>query len=472
MEKTETLKEKNIDNPLKEVTDQAYYCIECGKCTGSCPMVELFPQHFHPHHFLSNLYLDPENALRDPALWLCASCYRCNKICPQGIEIPGILVIIRKVAIERNEMRGLNKALKMISEKIPFPASYFSVCLHPERIPLNHSIIEKLLSKGMKKRKEKQIPGPHNKVAVVGSGPAGLMAAYELKKKGYEVTVFESKAFAGGMFSSAIQEYRLPFKVIQEEITNLKSYGIEIKTNTRVGKDFSFNQLSKNGYKAIFLAIGANKFKRLNIEGERLDGVYDTLDYLSELKIGKRKMNATNVVVIGGGNKALDAALATVNNGANNITILYRRTKDEMPADIHELREAEAEGIKFQYLVTPLRYLGNKNQVQQVECIKMELGARDLTGRKRPVPVENSNFMINADQVIEAIGEEPESEILPDTIDVMDNGRIIVDPFTMETSLPGVFAGGDGVLGPATVAEAILAARRAAIGIDKYLRKK
>lgn len=468
MEKTDTY--KNISKELAELTEKALYCMECGKCTGSCPMVELFPGHFHPHHLLSELYQAPEKVLHNPAIWLCASCYRCNPRCPQGIEIPGIIVSLRKIAKKENKLDGLEKALKMISEKIPFPASFFSVCLHPERIPLNNNIVEKLLDNSYIKEKENKVSGSKEKVAVVGSGPAGLMAAYELSKTGYKVTVFESAKYAGGMFSLAIPEYRLPMKVIQKEIKNLQSFGIEFKTNTQAGKDISLNQLSKKGYKAVFLAIGAHKCKQLKIEGEKLNGIYDTLEFLRELKIGKRKINANNVVVIGGGNTALDAASAAINIGADNVSVLYRRTKEDMPADINELREAEAEGIKFRFMAGPVKYIGDKKHVKQVECIEMEMGPKDLSGRRSPLPVKNSNFVMDADLVVVAIGEEPDSDFLPKKIDLLDGGRISINPFTMETNMSGVFAGGDGVLGPATIAEAILAARKAVVGIDKYIK--
>jgi len=468
----ESITENQIIESSDEFIKQVYHCMECGKCTGSCPMVDLFPDDFHPHHLLTDFIYNREKVLSGHSIWLCASCYRCNKRCPQNIELPDIFIHIRKMAIRENSIKGMELAFKKISSKIPFPLSFFSICLHPERIGLSHDTILKLQNKSPAESIQKSFPETHTKVAVIGTGPAGLMAAHELRQKGYKVTMFEVMPFPGGKFSTGIPEYRLPFSIIQEEIKKIKQLGIEIKTNTLVGEELTLDHLFNQGYKAIFLAIGAHSCKRLGIEGEDLEGIYDSLEYLRELKTGKKEMKANKVIVKGGGNTAMDAASVAMRYGAREVTLIYRRSRDEMPADPVEIRETKNTGVEFMLLVTPVRFIGEKNRVKQIECIKMELGKPDMTGRKTPVPVKGSNFFMEVDQVILAIGEFTGSEFLPDNIKVSKNGRIVVNPYTMETSLPGVFAAGDSVLGPATVAEAVMGARRAAFAIDNYLRSK
>lgn len=472
MEQTETLSEKKSETFTEETLAQAYLCLECGKCTGTCPMVELFPDHFNPRRILTSLISDPESVLNQPGIWMCASCYKCNKRCPQAIELPGIFLDIRKKALEKNGKRNLEKALKVIGEEIPFPASFISVCLHPERLQIELSTFIDLIDKTFKPPKSGKSKVLKEKVAVIGSGPAGLMTGNELKKKGYQVTIFESKSFAGGMLSECIPEYRMPLEIISSEIENMKSQGLDIKTDTHIGKDLSFKQLFKQGYEAIFIAVGAHSCQKLSVEGEDLDGVYTSLSFLMELKIWKNPLTTGKVVVIGGGNTAMDIASTAIKHGSGEVTILYRRSKAEIPADANEIRETEMDGARIQYLTAPLKFIGNKGRVNQIECIKMELGPPDRTGRKRPLPVKDSNFTIDADQVIVAIGEIPDTGFLPDQIEITRNGRIVIDPITVKTNMEGVYAGGDGVLGPATIAEAIVAGKKAANEIDKYLRSK
>lgn len=469
---TVNITENKTVESFDEIIGQVYHCMECGKCTGSCPMVDLFPDDFHPHHLLSDFIYNREKVLSGQSLWLCASCYRCNKRCPQRMELPDIFINIRKMAIRENDMKGMELAFKTISRIIPFPLSFFSICLHPERIGLSHDTILKLQKGSSGNSIIKSLPEIKTKVAIIGTGPAGLMAAHELRQKGYKVTMFEAMPFPGGKFSTGIPEYRLPFSIIQEEIKKIKQQGIEIKTNTPVGEELTLDHLFSQGYKAIFLAIGAHSCKRLGIEGEDLEGIYDSLEYLRELKTGEKEMKANKVIVKGGGNTAMDAASVAMRYGAREVTLIYRRSIDEMPADPVEIRETKNTGVEFMLLVTPVRFIGEKNRVKQIECVKMELGKPDMTGRRTPVPVKGSNFFMEADQIILAIGEFTGSEFLPDNIEVSKNGRIVVNPYTMETSLPGVFAAGDSVLGPATVAEAVMGARRAAFAIDNYLRSK
>ena len=449
------------------------YCFECGICTASCPMNELLPNAYNPRMMIERIFHSPKEALRDPALWLCAWCYRCYRHCPQKVKLPEILLEVRKIAKKQGKLNGFDQALRLISEEIPFPASFEAICLHPERAELE------LLTKGSdrdatsKRRKARAKPEgekPTEKVAVIGAGPAGLTAAYELGKKGYPVTVFEASSHAGGMLRECIPEFRLPKSTVDAEIEQIKRTGVEIQTGTTLGKDLSFGDLWQKGYKAIFVSVGAHKTRKLGVEGESLKGVFDALDFLRLTNEGKNPDVGKNVAVIGGGNVAIDSARTALRSGAKEATLLYRRSMEEMPANPYEIKEAEHEGVNITFLVAPKRILGQDGHVSGVECVKMELGEADETGRRAPKPIEGSEFTVLADSVILAIGEAPDVSFLPKEIEVTESSTVEVEPFSVITSQPGVFAGGDCVSGPATVVEAIIAGKKAANRIDQYLR--
>ncbi len=449
------------------------YCFECGICTASCPMTELLPNTYNPRILIEKIYHTPQKALEDPALWLCAWCYRCYRRCPQKVKLPEVLLSVRKIANEQHKLEGFNRALELISHEIPFPKSFSFVCLHPERAELENSI-KSVEKHAVAKRKKAKPASQHEtstvKVAIIGAGPAGLTAAHELAKKGYSVTVFEASSHPGGMLRQGIPEFRLPKEVVDTEIDHMRNMGIEIKTNVKVGKDLAFEDLWKQGFKAIFLSVGAHKTRKLGVEGEDLQGVFDALDLLEKVNCGEKVNIGERVAVIGGGNVAIDSARTAVQTGAKEVSIFYRRSRDEMPANPYEVKEAEHEGVKIEFLVAPKRILGQDERVHSLECVKMVLGEPDATGRRAPKPIENSEFTVQADSVILAIGEAPDLSLLPHGIEVDENNTITVEPFTVETNMPGVFAGGDCVSGPATVIEAVLAGKKAADRIEQYLR--
>ncbi len=458
------------DQEFKNLMRQANDCLECGKCSGGCPMMDLFPEYFNPHHVLEKLTLQPAEVLSAPDIWFCASCYRCNKQCPQGIELPEMFVKLRRMVMVENGLDPLTRAMEVIRERIPFYASFFRVCYHPERIPLDEKIVKKLIStKGIPiDRKPLLDTGKH--IAIVGSGPAGLYAAYLLRMKGVMVTIFESKDKAGGMLRRCIPEFRLPSSDMDEDIKRMKEMGIEIKTRTSIGKRTNIRNL-KIKFDAVFLATGAHHILRLKVPGEDLPGVYGSLDFLEQLKKGKVCQGCIErAVVIGGGNTAMDVASTIKQMGAEHVMLLYRRTMREMPADINEIAEAEKEGVEIHELVAPVAFVGN-DFLESIECQKMELGPADFSGRRRPLPVKDSNFTIETDLVVNAIGEKPTVDYLPDLIEINRDGSIATNPITMETSMEGVFAGGDVVMGSSTVSEAITSAIRAVNGIEKYLQK-
>lgn len=458
----------DISISFEDLIRQANECLECGKCTAACPMAELFPGHFNPHRLLEKILDDLRVVPDDKQVWLCASCYRCNKRCPQGIELPEIFLKLRAMALENKTTHNLEEALKIIEKKIPFARSFFQVCFHPERLSLQNEVINIFFPENIGNNNQENILHPDKKLAVIGSGPAGLYTAHALAVKGYPVTVFEARNEAGGMMQRSIPEYRITDEIINHEIDSLEKAGIKFKRNKTITKR-GFKQLFREGFRAIFVATGAHKCQNLGIPGEDLQGVTDTLTFLEELKNGTIKGLPDKVIVIGGGNTAMDAASTAARYGAKEVIILYRRSEEEIPADKNEIREVLQDGARIQYLVAPLEFTG-KDSVEKVKCIKISLGPPDLSGRKSPVPVEGSEFELEAGAVVIAIGEKPSVDFLPQEVMINKNGTIAVDPLTMETSMQGVFAGGDAVYGPATVSEAILSAQKAAEAIENYLK--
>jgi len=458
------------------------YCYDCGTCTASCPVVKVVSEYYNPRTFLQRVFLNLEDVLTEAGLWLCARCYRCYDRCPQGVNLPELFPQIRELAVERDYLPDaqakLWEVLKLLREVIPFPVVYSWLCLRPYEEEIECSKVDKLVIDTLQRfiadyDKEKIAPIPKTrkeKIAIIGSGPAGLTVAYDLVKMGFPVTVFESLPEPGGMLRVGIPEYRLPKRVLDAEIRYLKSLGIEIRTNTAIGKDLTFNDLLREGYKAVFIAIGAHKSRKLRIEGEEMKGVIQALDLLSETNRGKKVKLGDRVVVIGGGNVAMDAARTALRLGVKEVSILYRRSRGEMPANPLEVREAEGEGVKIQFLVSPRRILGEAGRVTAIECVRMELGELDETGRRRPIPIEGSEFTMEVDAIIPAIGETPDPSLLPKDVKVTRGNTILVDPVTLETSMPGVFAGGDAVSGPATVIDAIAAGKEAAGSINRCLR--
>jgi NADPH-dependent glutamate synthase beta subunit-like oxidoreductase len=473
----ETSKTIDVKEVLEKLLDaeKLRNCFECGICTSSCPMAEMLGKGYNPRTLLERIFLNPENALFSDELWLCAWCYRCNRHCPQALKLPEIFLIMRKTAEEHGHTQAFERAFQKIVENIPLPLVTTMVCFHPERAGLDREkVLEEIKNaykEHLKMEKAKHGQEVHEeKIAIIGSGPAGLTVAYELGIKGYGVTIFESLQEPGGMLRKCIPEYRLPKQVLTDEIQLLKNLGVEVKTGVAIGENLPFNDLWRDGYKAVFVGAGAHKSSKLNIEGGDLNGVVHALDFLWEINCGGDVKVGKKVVVIGGGNVAVDAAKTAIKHGAAEVTIVYRRSREEMPAIPWEVKEAEDEGVKIELLVAPKKIVGTNGQVSAVECIRMQLGEPDESGRRKPFPIEGSEFTREADMVILAIGETPELGFLPKEIELNEDGTIWVNPMTMKTSLKGVFAGGDAVTGPATVIEAIRAGKCAAESIEKYLR--
>jgi heterodisulfide reductase subunit A len=302
---------------------------------------------------------------------------------------------------------------------------------------------------------------------VVGAGPAGLTTAYELARRGYKVTVFDALPAPGGMLAAGIPEYRLPREVLNHEIEYICALGVELKMNTPIGRDGgpSLDDLRRD-YQAVFLAVGAHGSSRLGVPGEDLPGVFQAVPFLRHLNMGHEANIGKRVAVIGGGNSAVDAARCALRLGAE-VQLVYRRSRLEMPAAAWEVSAAEAEGVKLTLLAAPTKVLEKDGRVIGIQCIRMELGEPDASGRRRPVPIPGSEYTLEVDTVIAAIGQNVESAGLGVAT---DRDRLVVDPLTLETSVQGVFAGGDAVIGPASVVEAVGAGIQAAESVHRYLR--
>ena len=433
-------------------------------------MVELLPEHYHPRTLLQRIFLDLGGVLREEAPWLCAWCYRCYRRCPQKLLLPEIFLRARKLAVKEDHLGGLEEAAELIGKEIPLPGVCQRVCFHPERAGID--VLDAIRTDYEIRKEKETAPQRENgeKIAIVGSGPAGLTAACELVRMGYQVTVFESSSELGGMLRECMPTYRLPTKILEADIEHMKKLGITFRTSVTIGRDLTLKDLSKEGYKAVFLATGAHKSRELRIEGTELKGVIYALDLLRKTNSGEEIDVGDRVVVIGGGNVAMDAARTALKLGAKDVSILYRRSREEMPANPWEVKEAESEGVKISFLASPTKILGEDEQVTAIKCVRMELRKPDETGRRRPIPIEDSEFTTELDTLILAIGETPDLSLLPEEIEVSEQNTILADPVTMKTNLPGVFAGGDVVSGPATVIEAIAAGKRAALSIDRYLK--
>ena len=401
----------------------------------------------------------------------------CQHVCPIDTQAPLYISLIAE--------RRFKEAFEVILADNPLPSACARICYHPCESKcqagkwgnpiairaLKRFATDYASSAGIYPGTEQQ--RTHGgKVAIVGSGPAGLMAGYRLARKGYDVTIFEELDVPGGALAVYIPEYRLPKSRLNLDIENIKNGGVTIRTNTRIGDDIPFDELLSN-YEAVFVATGAHKSRPLNVDNESAIGVMHALDFLKDVNLGKEVTLGKTVGVIGGGNAAVDAARTAARiKGCERVVIIYRRTKGEMPAFPEEVDAGIEEGINVQFLTAPTRVLSRNGEITGLECRRMELGELDESGRRRPIPIQGSEFVIDVDSLIVAIGEDPDLRFLgkEHAVNVSRWDTIVVDPETFATNIPGVFAGGDVVTGPKNVIEAMSSGKIAAEMIDKYIR--
>ena len=400
----------------------------------------------------------------------------CQLACPAHIDIPSYLALTAQGRYQ--------EAWEVIRQDNPFPWVCGLICPHPcegvcVRVnldePINIKSLKAFVAQWTAAQARPAPPKPARaqgrRAAIIGSGPAGLTCAYYLALGGYQVTIFESLPVAGGLLRVGIHEYRLPKTVVEKEIDQIKSLGVEILTGVTVGQDLTLDDLRSRGYEALFLAIGAHLSYKLNIEGEPdFPQVYDAITFLRQVNLGNLAKPAEKVVVIGGGNAAMDAARTCVRLGCTEVHVAYRRTRQEMPAHAEEVAQALEEGVQVHFLVVPIKIGGENGQVSYLECLRAELGAPDVSGRRRPVAIPDSHFRLEVGAVITAIGQQPDLCPFPQIpVPTTPWCTFVTEAHSTRTRVPDIFAGGDAVTGPATVVEAIAAGKQAALDIHHYL---
>jgi NADPH-dependent glutamate synthase beta subunit-like oxidoreductase len=401
----------------------------------------------------------------------------CKIECPAHINVQGYVNLAAK--------GKFREALELIKLSNPFPSICGRVCPHPCEpacsrgdidAPVATHAIERYigdLDLAAGKRYMPEIKDQkEEKVAIVGSGPAGLSCAYYLAQEGYQVTIFEKATMLGGMLTTGIPSYRLPREIVEAELQLIRDLGVTMETGVEIGIDKTVGELREEGFKAFFIGIGTQECMRLGIEGEDLEGVTSGLDYLRQVNLENPVDLGATVAVIGGGNVAIDSARSALRLGADNAFIVYRRGLEEMPSRPEELGECQEEGIPIHTLVQPVRFIGDNGRVRAIECVRTRLTEPDESGRRSPEPVPGSEFTVEVDAVITALGQEADWACLTHecACTLTDWGTMNVDPVTLQSEDPDIFAGGDAVRGPGTVVEAIADGRQAAVSIDRYLR--
>jgi NADPH-dependent glutamate synthase beta subunit-like oxidoreductase len=496
---------------------QVKKCFECGTCAGVCPVSES-EIGFDPRKILHMVKFGlKDRLLSSQILWHCTHCDTCAFVCPQDISFSSVVDVLREMAFNQGYIDGsgieqwgtapckaacpahisipgfvgaiaegrYDEGLKLIKQEMPFPAICGRICPHPCEAKCNRGKIDEPIaietlkrfladediSRDMRfiPRRKRSRP---QKVAVIGAGPAGLTAAYYLAIEGYSVTVFEKHPVAGGMMAVGIPDFRLPKDILRAEVNTVEALGVEIRLNVEIGKDLTFKEL-QDGYEAVFVGIGCHRAMRLGIPGEAgMAQVIDGLTFLRELNLGNPPSDRGRLVVIGGGNTAVDCARAARRLGFGDVAILYRRTRNEMPASSWEVDDTIEEGVDIQFLTAPSKIMRENGKLTGVECIRMKMGEPDDSGRRRPVPIESSAFVIPIDFLVTAIGQQPDLNCFSHELetDISKNGLIAIDPVTGGTHISGVFSGGDVVSGPRTVVEAVASGKKAAMNIDRYLR--
>ncbi|MDH3800395.1 MAG: NAD(P)-binding protein, partial [Desulfobacterales bacterium] len=450
-------------------------CTSCGECTTVCP-VDLPSEYDEGLATKKATFKQYAQAIPGAYAIQKADKAPCRLACPGGLNVQGYVQMVKEGKYK--------EALEIIMEDLPLPGVLGRICPHGcedacRRCDVEQPVaIRDLKRLAADKFDPRQVeikcaPPKKEKVAIIGSGPAGLSCAYHLAKKGVQSTIFESLPEPGGMLRVGIPAHRLPREILDQEIEVITNLGVELKTNTALGSDVTIDGLLGDGYKAVYLAIGAHKGIELGIPGEKSNGVRQGVDFLKEVNLTGKAATGKKMAIIGGGNVAIDVARSAARLGAEEVNIVYRRTRDEMPAWEEEIQAAEDEGVQITYLSAPQEILVQDGKVVGLRCIRMELSEPDSSGRKRPIPVPGSEYEIEIDQLIPAIGQRPDLSALEDITGLTYTrwGTTEVDAITYATEQEGVFAGGDLQTGPWVVIGAIGAGKEAAESIFRYIEK-
>jgi NADPH-dependent glutamate synthase beta subunit-like oxidoreductase len=448
---------------------QAEKCHTCDICLKGCP-AQLIPEYREEKKSLrGTLY---RRKIQESESHDKVSLPPCQEACPIHQDARGYVALVSS--------EKFSEALELIREVNPLPAVCGFICHHPceeaclrEGVddPVSIRLLKRFVAEYERKNKSKKRRSKkkrHEKVLVIGSGPAGLTAANDLSLLGFEVTIFEALPVLGGMLAVGIPEFRLPRDVLKMETDGIRKLGVEMKTHHSVQFNGNRKAFEKLGFQAAFLSIGAHRSLKLNISGEGLQGVFHGVEFLRDINLGKSLKIGQRVAVIGGGNVAIDAARSAIRLGAESVHVYYRRSKKEMPAIPEEVEEAIREGVRIHFLSSPVKIIEGGEKAVGLECIRMKLGEPDERGRRRPIPIEGSTYRVAAETIIAAIGQGVDRKPLKG-LDGNRDGTVRVDPKTGETSMKGVFAGGDVVTGPGWAIDAIAAGKRGAEAIGRYL---
>jgi NADPH-dependent glutamate synthase beta subunit-like oxidoreductase len=485
------------------------YCEQCGRCSSACPITGIHD--FNIRRLIRHVELDLIDEIAgSPMPWFCATCGRCEDACPNGIKILDITRTLRAVGPEelipqqprciqacpagidvpgylRCIDRGkMDEACGLIIEKAPFPGVLGRICTHPCEAACKRGEVGEPIAICAAKRyaadkagdilqwMASTAPDTGHKVAVIGAGPAGLTAAFYLRKKGHQVTVFEARPKPGGMMRYGIPDHRLPQDVLDKEINTILSTGIQLKTNHKLGVDFQIDQLKSDGFEAVFVAVGAQLSRKIELPGSDLDDVHWGVEFLTAVAAGTVVPVRDRIVVIGGGNVAVDVALTALRLGAKHVAVACLESREEMPANPWEVEQALEEGVEMLFSWGPGKIMENDGKVSGLELARCT-SVFDDQGNFCPY-FDDTKKTVAADQIILAVGQASETAFCKDFCFLDDpgslpveKGLIAIDKTSQATEMRGIFAGGDVANGPATVVEAIAAGRRAAISIDKYL---